>query len=71
MMIRRGFSKRGNPSALETYIAKTARRFSIPASERNATNPFAPTTEVLGEARANFPHTPTAELRTAEQAEPG
>jgi cytochrome c len=54
VMIRCGFSARDNPSALETYIGKTARRFSIPASERNATNPFAPTAEVLGEARAHF-----------------
>jgi hypothetical protein len=53
VMIRRGFSARHHPSALETYIAKTARRLSIPASERNATNPFAPTAEVLGEARAH------------------
>src|SRR5438093_6394373 len=52
--IRRGFSARDNPSALETYVAKTARRLSVPASQRNATNPFAPTPEVLSEARAHF-----------------
>src|SRR6266851_871281 len=52
--IRRGFSARDNPSAVETYVAKTVRRLSIPASERNATNPFAPTPEVLSEARAHF-----------------
>jgi mono/diheme cytochrome c family protein len=52
--IRRGFSARDNPSAVETYVAKTARRLSIPASERNATNPFAPTPEVLSGARAHF-----------------
>ncbi len=52
--VRRGFSARDNPSALETYIAKTARRLSVPASQRNATNPFAPTPDVLSEARAHF-----------------
>ena len=52
--IRRGFSARDNPSAMETYVAKTVRRLSVPASERNAKNPFAPTPEVLSEARAHF-----------------
>jgi mono/diheme cytochrome c family protein len=52
--IRRGFSARDNPSVVETYVAKTARRLSVPASERNAKNPFAPTPEVLSEARAHF-----------------
>lgn len=52
--IRRGFSARDNPSAMEAYVAKTARKLSIPASERDAKNPFAPTPEVLSEARAHF-----------------
>lgn len=52
--IRRGFSARDNPSAMETYVAKTARKLSVPASERNARNPFAPTPELLSEARAHF-----------------
>ena len=52
--IRRGFSARDNPSAMETYVAKTARRLSVPASERNAKNPFAPAPELLSEARAHF-----------------
>ena len=52
--IRRGFSARDNPSALEVYIAKTARKLSVLASERDAKNPFAPTPEVLSEARAHF-----------------
>jgi len=52
--IRRGFSARDNPSALEAFLAKTAHNLSIPASERDAKNPFAPTAEVLGEARAHF-----------------
>ncbi|HVS88318.1 MAG TPA: c-type cytochrome [Candidatus Acidoferrum sp.] len=54
MTIRRGFSARDNPSAMEAYVAKTARKLSIPASERDAKNPLAPTPEVLSEARAHF-----------------
>jgi mono/diheme cytochrome c family protein len=54
MAIRRGFSARDNPSIVETYVAKTARSLSIPASERNAKNPFAPTPEVLNVARSHF-----------------
>jgi mono/diheme cytochrome c family protein len=52
--IRRGFSARDNPSALEAYVAITVRKLSIPASERDAKNPFAPTPEVLSEARAHY-----------------
>jgi mono/diheme cytochrome c family protein len=52
--IRRGFSARDNPCALEAYLAKTARNLSIPASERDAKNPIAPTADVLSEARAHF-----------------
>ena len=32
VMIRRGFSARDNPSVVETYVAKTARSLSVPAS---------------------------------------
>lgn len=52
--IRRGFSARDNPSAMETYVAKTARRLSVLASKRNAANPFLQSPEVLAEARAHF-----------------
>src|SRR5229473_303247 len=54
VMIRRGFSARDNPSVVETYVAKTARSLSVPASERNSPNPFAPSVEVLSQARAHF-----------------
>jgi hypothetical protein len=54
MTIRRGFSARDNPSAMEAYVAKTARRLSIPASQREAKDTFAPTAEVLSEASAHF-----------------
>jgi mono/diheme cytochrome c family protein len=52
--VRRGFSARDNPSAMEAYVAKMARKLSIPASERGAKNPFVPTPEVLSDARAHF-----------------
>jgi mono/diheme cytochrome c family protein len=52
--IRRGFSARDEPSAIEAYVAKTARALAIPASERDAKNPLAPTPEILSEARAHF-----------------
>lgn len=54
MTIRHGFSARDNPSRFEGYVAKAARMLSIPASERNAKNPFAPTPEVLSDARSHF-----------------
>src|SRR5208337_5054938 len=43
-----------NPSAIETYLARTARSISVPSSERDAKSPVAPTAEVLSEARAHF-----------------
>jgi len=52
--IRRGFSARDSPSLMETYMAKTARRLSVPASERNAPNPIATSPEILNEALAHF-----------------
>src|SRR5258708_33897279 len=54
MTIRRGFSARDNPSAMEAYVATAARKLSVPASERDAKNPFAATSEVLSEARSHF-----------------
>lgn len=53
-MIRRGFSARDNPSAMETYAANMARKLSIPAAERDAKNPFTPTPEILSEASEHF-----------------
>ena len=53
-MVRGGFSARDNPSAVEAYLAKMARKLSIPASQRDAKNPFTPTPKVLSEARSHF-----------------
>jgi mono/diheme cytochrome c family protein len=54
VMIRHGFSARDTPSAMETYIARTARTLAVPASARDQKNPFTATPEVLAEARAHF-----------------
>ncbi|MCU1299668.1 MAG: putative Cytochrome c [Acidobacteriaceae bacterium] len=52
--IRGGLSARDNPSPLETDVADVVRKLSIPASERNAKNPFVSTPEVLSAARSHF-----------------
>jgi mono/diheme cytochrome c family protein len=54
MFPRDGFSARGNPSALETMVAKSSRKFSIPKSARNRTNPVPDSPEVLKKAMLHF-----------------
>lgn len=53
-IIRRGFSAREQPTALEALVARVARRMATPSSMKNARNPFTATPEVLAEARAHF-----------------
>jgi mono/diheme cytochrome c family protein len=38
--IRRGFSARGTPSAIETFVATTARRLAVPSDYRPLRNPL-------------------------------
>src|SRR6516165_6851687 len=52
--IRRGFSARQRPTAIEAWIARTMRDLSVPASLKNAKNPISPSPEVMNEARAHF-----------------
>jgi len=54
VLIRRGFSAREEPSAIEKLVARTVRELSIPASARRQTNPWKPTSENLQEARDHF-----------------
>lgn len=54
LTIRRGFSAREQPSGLETFVARTARRLATPASMKNARNPFTATPELIAEGRAHF-----------------
>jgi len=50
----KGFSARQQPSAMETVMARMAREMAIPADAKNQKNPFAPTAEVLTDARHHF-----------------
>jgi mono/diheme cytochrome c family protein len=50
----RGLSTRVAPSAIETSIALTMRRFATPSTVRGAANPVPATSEVLDEALAHF-----------------
>ncbi|MBI4476826.1 MAG: c-type cytochrome [Acidobacteria bacterium] len=49
-----GFSARATPTAVETIIARTARRLATPAGARDARNPVAFSSDVWAEARAHF-----------------
>ncbi len=54
VIIRRGFSARDNPSALETAVARTMRSLAVPASMKNAKNPFTATPELMAQQRGHF-----------------
>jgi len=54
MRIRRGFSARDEPTALEAALATRMRRWSVPAALRNARNPLPASAAVLAEARAHW-----------------
>jgi mono/diheme cytochrome c family protein len=49
-----GFSAREKPRLLERMLARTARRWAVPANERDAVNPVAFSAEVFVESRAHF-----------------
>lgn len=53
-MIRRGFSTRDKPSAVEAFLAETVRSWAIPAKAMLMTNPVHPSAEVYADARAHF-----------------
>ncbi|SRR6266851_833250 len=52
--VRRGFSARDQPSALETYVARTARSMAVPSRAKSEKNPFAASPELIAEGRAHF-----------------
>jgi mono/diheme cytochrome c family protein len=54
ILIRRGFSTKDQPSALETAIARTIRDLAIPTSAKDAKNPYPATTENLTAGREHF-----------------
>jgi cytochrome c553 len=49
-----GFSAREEPRMLERVLARTARRWAVPANERDAVNPIAFSSEVWADSRAHF-----------------
>jgi mono/diheme cytochrome c family protein len=54
VVISRGFSARGEPAKVETYLARKLRRMAIPREIREAKNPVAPSSQVMDEAMAHF-----------------
>src|SRR5688572_19732658 len=53
-LLRHGFSALDRPSAIEVFIARRMRGWSVPADLRGAKNPVPRTPAVLAEARAHF-----------------
>jgi mono/diheme cytochrome c family protein len=49
-----GFSAREEPSAIEAFLARSARRLAIPGSAYKTVSPLAATPAVLADARAHF-----------------
>lgn len=49
-----GLSARPSPGALETLVARSARRFAVPRDARNMKNPIPASPEVIAEGRAHF-----------------
>lgn len=54
LALRRGFSARDAPTAIETFAARRLRRLSIPTGARTAKNPVPSSAAVLADARAHF-----------------
>jgi mono/diheme cytochrome c family protein len=54
LAVRRGFSALDEPGAAEAALARTVRRWAVPAELREARNPLPATPEVLAEARAHW-----------------
>ncbi|GAC1673899.1 MAG: hypothetical protein NVS9B4_28210 [Candidatus Acidiferrum sp.] len=53
-VVRRGFSARAKPSAVEEAVARAARNLATPAADRNKRNPFSETPEIIEEAETHF-----------------
>jgi mono/diheme cytochrome c family protein len=53
-MIRRGFSAHDEPSAVEAMMARSMRRWAVPADLRDLENPVPPTSQVLSEGLSHF-----------------
>lgn len=53
-LLRTGMSARPEPSALEAAVARTVRRWAIPAAARAARNPLRADDLILAQGRAHF-----------------
>src|SRR5437899_1292440 len=53
-VVRRGFSARDEPSAVEAVTARMVRRLAVPARSKRLANPVYPSDEVFADARAHF-----------------
>lgn len=54
VLLRRGYSAREQPGALEKAVARRLRGLATPARAREMANPVPPTAEVMADARAHF-----------------
>lgn len=54
LLVRRGFSARDEPSALEAVVARTMRHLAVPRSARTMTNPVPLSPAVLADGLAHF-----------------
>src|SRR5438128_2745829 len=53
-VIRRGFSARDQPSAVEAMASRMVRRLAVPGRSKSLANPVYPSDEVFVDARAHF-----------------
>jgi mono/diheme cytochrome c family protein len=53
-VIRRGFSARDEPSAVEAMTARIVRHLAVPARSKSLANPVYPSDDVFADARAHF-----------------
>jgi len=53
-LVRRGFSARGTPSAIEKFAATTARKMAVPSNYRQLRNPFPPSSENVQAGMEHF-----------------
>jgi len=54
VLVQHGVSARDEPTAIEAWIARRARRLATPRNQREAKNPVPLTPEVFDRARAHF-----------------
>jgi hypothetical protein len=54
VLVRRGFRAIAEPSRFETVLGRTARNLAIPRRNRNETNPWTASPEILEEGREHF-----------------